>query len=336
MTKNALILHHSSDLDGYGSAVVALKFLKEQNDYIDSIQIPVNYNSYDFKSIQNTIYNLQKLGEVWIFVLDFSFEEKEMEWLIEKSSKLFWCDHHPTIQKRVNNIREKLITKNIDIFNNFNQYGEQKLFFNFDFNNKQAAIALTWYLLFSNEPIPTFIKHINNADLWKFDDPKTIYFKEFVYSLEWKNYKFLTDLLFNNYLTERFNNEEYSLEYIIDDIGKLLSKSKKRQIKSKQKHFIKGYIENYSACIINNTNNEINSDVLNYMCKEHNFDISLSYFDDLVNNKKIFSIRSIKENIDVGLIAKKFNGGGHKKAAGFSLSLSDGNIFLQKFTSGEL
>lgn len=31
-----------------------------------------------------------------------------------------------------------------------------------------------------------------------------------------------------------------------------------------------------------------------------------------------FSLRTTKENIDVSFIAKKFGGGGHKKASGFS------------------
>ncbi len=332
----ALILHHSSDLDGYGSAVVAIKWLEEQNFYIKTRTIPVNYNAYNFNYIKLAINQINEEDDVaWVFVLDFSLKTNEMKWLIDNSQKVFWCDHHPTIQNTLKEVKHYLNEKSVSIqdiavINDWTK----NYFFNFDFTNEKAAILLTWEMLNPNIKPNKYIKYINNLDLWKFDNHEIIYFREFVYKLLWKNYKFLKSFIFDKQLL----NTEFKdviLDKTIDTIGKIFIEKKNDQIKKTVNKFISGYLNGYNTCVINNTISEINSDVLNYMCREHNYDIALSYFDDLVNNTKGFSARCIRDDINVGQIVRQFGGGGHAKAAGFSINLQEGNDLIQKIKHGK-
>ncbi len=330
----ALILHHSSDLDGYGSAVVAIKWLEEQNFYIKTKTIPVNYNVYNFNYIQRTVNQINQTDPVWVFILDFSLKTKEMKWLIDNSQKVFWCDHHPTIQNTVKDVETYLDEKQVSIQNTAVISDRTKnYFFNFDFTGEKAAILLTWEMLNPNIEANTYIKYINNLDLWKFDDYKIIYFREFIYKLLWKNYKFLKCFIFNNQLLNT-NIKDDKLQEIINTVGKIFIEKKNDQIQRTTQKFVSGKLKGYKACLFNNTISEINSDVLNYMCREQKYDIALSYFDDLVNNTKGFSIRCVRDDIDVAEIVKQFGGGGHSKAAGFSINLQDGNELIQKIKRG--
>jgi len=306
----AIILHHSSDLDGYGSAVTAIKWLEEQNFYIKIKMVPINYNIYNFRNIQSMINEINKTSTVWVFILDFS---------------------HQTIEPLTIKIEEYLQDKQICKFAVTNDK-QKNYFFNFDFTNEKAAIHLTWEMLNENIAPNIYINYINNLDLWKFDKHEIIYFREFVYKLTWKNYKFLKSFIFNQQI---LNLKGEQLDEVINTVGKLFIDKKNDQLKKTANKFISGYLNNFKACVFNNTISEINSDMLNYMCREHGYDIALSYYDDLVNDVRGFSIRCVNEKIHVGKIAKKFGGGGHKKAAGFSIKLENGNDFIQKIKNGK-
>jgi oligoribonuclease NrnB/cAMP/cGMP phosphodiesterase (DHH superfamily) len=58
------------------------------------------------------------------------------------------------------------------------------------------------------------------------------------------------------------------------------------------------------------------SDVGNEISKDHLF--SLSYYDS--EDKRIFSMRTANDDIDLSEIAVKYGGGGHAKACGFAVS----------------
>ena len=325
----SLIIHHSADLDGYGSAAVAINYLESQKFYIKTKTIPINYNVYNFEKIKEIIDEINSQSYLWIFVLDFSLSTEEMKWMIDNCNKFFWCDHHPTVQDTVENVTNYIKSNGEKIYNRAVINNRKKnYFFNFNFDNDKAAILLTHEMLYNTEA-NNYIKYISNLDLWKIDDPNIIYFREFIHSFPWKNYKRLKQFIFTGKLDKNSTASKEEMEQLIQLVGRVFIEKKKEQIDKIKTRFKSGKLENYKICIINNTNAEINSEMLNQMCQQ-GYDVAISYFDDLVNNVRGFSLRSVEDNIIVNKIAKKYGGGGHPKAAGFSLSIDEGHEFVKK------
>ena len=335
----ALIIHHSSDLDGYGSACVAIQYLESQKFYIKTKTIPINYNIYDFNRIKNIIKEIKKDGYLWVFILDFSLSENETKWIIDNCDKLFWADHHPPIIPVVKSVKKYLIDNKQTIHKTSVLNDRRKnYFFNFDLNEEnptKAAILLIHEMLYPNKKENKFIRFINNLDLWKMDSIEIVHFREFIHKLPWKNYKVLKHFIFNHSIFKTEIPKEI-VEELIDVFGSVFLAKKKEQIKKAKNRFIEGRYKNYKVCIINNTNSEINNELLNSMCVEDKYDFAISYFDNLVNNLRGFSIRTMRDDIKVNEIAKKYNGGGHKKSSGFSLKLEDGIDFVNKLINGEI
>jgi phosphoesterase RecJ-like protein len=72
--------------------------------------------------------------------------------------------------------------------------------------------------------------------------------------------------------------------------------------------------------------------ITNMMNNLNDANVAIVLKENKDNSYKI-SMRSLNENIDVSLIAKKFNGGGHRKAAGFSTSEKDIEEIIRQIIS---
>ncbi len=304
---NYVIIHHSKDLDGYGSAVLVLKYLIN-NFNIEKKHIktfPVDYNSYNFNNI---IKHINK--DTIVYVLDFCLKEHEMNNICEICQKLIFCDHH---------------IKSKDIIDNLNYENIEKIF-NFE-NEKYSACGLIYeYLFKENFENNYLVESINNSDIWKFNKD---YFKpiiSFICSLTWKDYDLLRKLIFDKTLYDQLFTKEQMFV-----LGKTFSISYEKYIESLisgESGFITTY-NNHKCFVINNTNGSINSEMLNKALYKYNLDIAISYSDILKTEmKRVFSLRSIE--IDVCEIASKFGGGGHVKASGFDMPLKKGIEFIDE------
>ncbi len=333
---SSFILHHRSDIDGYGSAAIAAQYLDNFPFYIESNTVPVNHNVYDFNKIKNFISKSK--GHVWIFVLDFTFSEKEMKWLVDNSDKFFWVDHHSTVYETYKNITKYITEDGSRIWKEIDPKDKyfKKYFIDFDNNNEQAAIKLIYNMLFPKNDENTYVNYISDIDIWKIASPETINFREFIHKMPWKNYKFLKSIIFKNKFINSVISEESTLP-IIYKFGEIFQQRKREQVSKACKRFISGIYNGYKICIVNNTNSEINNEILNNMCAKEKFDIAFSYFDDLVNDNRGFSIRTNRDDIHVGKLAEKLGtGGGHPKSAGFSIKLQKGIELINLMTKGNL
>ncbi len=324
----ALIIHHSSDIDGYGSASVAIQFLENQKFYIKTKTVPINYNVYDFNRIKKIILDIKQKNYLWVFIVDFSLSSDETKWIIDNCDKLFWCDHHSSDEliSTIEEVQQYLVENNQKIYQTAVINDRRKnYFFKFDLNRdnpEKAAILLTYEMLFPNDPPNKYVQYISNLDLWKLDEIKIVNFREFIHKLPWKNYKKLKHFIFNGTIHKSKIPKEV-VDELIDVFGSTFLSKKKQQIEKISSRFVFGKFHNYTCCVINNTNSEINSELLNYMCM-NGVDIAMSYYDDLINDVRGFSLRTMRDDINLTEIASSLNGGGHKKASGFSLPLEKG------------
>ena len=337
--QNAIIMHHSADIDGFSSAAISIKFLEDLGIQPLIRTIPVNYGSYNFKIIKKKV---RQYPDTWIFCLDFSFYLDEMMWLVDNSRKLFWMDHHPTIQQTYRKVVDYLNKNFIKIYNKVKKdifIKKQNYIINMDFENKNAANKLTFLSLFDkhsySDNVVNFIDNLSKIDLMKIEEQSVKNLCEFIHKIPWKNYQVMKKIIFEP--TTIFNNQSINdINNFIDISGKFFIKEKKSSLDKKKSKFKKGVFKNYNVVIINNTDTTRNSEILKTQLKNSNVDISLSYFDDLNRNLRFFSWRSSKPNIDVGRICsqlKNANGGGHKNSAGCYMSLENGINFVKQITN---
>jgi len=170
----------------------------------------------------------------------------------------------------------------------------------FDMTKSGAMLAWNWFHP-GKEP-PKFIQYIQDRDLWKWELP---YSKEFsaafdMVPFEFEEFeKFEDDSVFD----DAAKRGSYILAYSKTVVKKVCEKAASRKLGGK--HVM---VVNASHWI-----SEIGSKL------SPDCDYAMIWYYDH-NDKDIkVSLRAFHDIIDVSEIAKKFKGGGHRKAAGFRL-----------------
>jgi nanoRNase/pAp phosphatase (c-di-AMP/oligoRNAs hydrolase) len=337
----AIIIHHNSDLDGYGSAVTAIEWLCKRFDNTFIHTIPINYNSYNIDDIVNKIEtktsNKKPDDKIFIFLLDFSLQFDELVKIEKLCNRLIWIDHHEQAQSIVDEFKNYIKTKNNKTKYTITFYPSYK-----NDPNRIGAAGLTYQTLFPDAlTVPQILLAIAYHDVWRFSYKYIRPLISFIQILPWKNYYFLRKLIFEEKI-DGLEQKGAELLNILCNFGKLLETFREKQIQSMMKYFSFGKFENYNVAVLNNTNSTLTSDLLNTILNIHNdLDFSISYFDNLRDNLRVFSLRSLNGDVNVGKIAKQvatkfeMNGGGHNTAAGFACPLQDGvelikSLFKQK------
>jgi len=171
----------------------------------------------------------------------------------------------------------------------------------FDMTHSGAMLAWLWFHP-GKEP-PKFIQYIEDRDLWKWE---LAYSKEFsaafdMVPFEFEEFeKFEDDSVFD----DAVKRGSYILAYSKTVIKKICEKAILKEFKGKK------------TLIVNSSHwmSEIGAN----LAKDCDF-ATIWYYDHNVKMTMV-SLRSFHETVDVSEIAKKFGGGGHKKAAGFRVS----------------
>lgn len=220
-----------------------------------------------------------------VFVVDFSFSD--METLAKVAGdKLVWIDHHKTAMETFT----ELWNSDID--------GIRSIEF--------AGCELTWkYCYYLRQP-PLPVKYIGDRDMWNFAYPDTKTFcagiNAMIDSPLDKNWGWLLE----------YGMVESSLIDIIN-MGKYLIKAQEAIVKTR---FYSGSdIEfcGHKTRVVNAT-----SDIseLGEYINSNGYDLALIW--QVCGDKVKYSLRS--KTVDCSEIAKKYGGGGHQGAAGFTIS----------------
>lgn len=169
------------------------------------------------------------------------------------------------------------------------------------FNMEKSGAVLTWEFLFTSS-IPLFIQYIQDRDLWQWELHQS------------KNISAGIQLLEHNLETwnSYIENPQKISELI--ETGTVILKYQKQQIEKITKSELPiANIDGHLVPCINTTT--IISEIGDALSSQHPF--VAMYFE--TNDKRIYSLRSAKNGIDVSAIAEKFGGGGHPNAASFSI-----------------
>ena len=219
-----------------------------------------------------------------VFMVDFSLQPFEDMIKLNENCNLIWIDHH---QSAINDY------DSADV----NIIGKRKI--------GEAGCELTWKYCFPGEDMPLTIKYLGRYDVWDLADDKIIYFQ---YGI-----KTLQDIMNpeDNKWLGLFRTNEYCSDII--EHGKII----KKYIDNENASFIKRFmfeteIDGIKAIAVNRGGTS--SQLFDSVDTENKI---MMPFIKMPNGKWTVSLYTSDKDIDCSVIAKKYDGGGHRGAAGF-------------------
>ncbi len=217
-----------------------------------------------------------------VFVLDSSLFEKERNLLLKKNKNITVIDHH------------------------FGNEKEVKSAPNYVFDNNHSGAILSWNFFHLQKKIPKLLTHIEDLDLWRFKLP-------FTYELSTLFRYFDYDFKIWDKLVKDFEIPKNRAEFI--KLSKTLSRYEEKYI---QAILPNAELVKFGKYKIYALNSPILNSQIGARLHEKLPPMSIVWHER--DGFRFFSLRS-DDSVDVSKIAKSFGGGGHKKAAGFKLSV---------------
>lgn len=284
---------YHNDLDGQCAGAIVHKFYKIDRDYTKETGEPCEFIMINYKDE----FPFEKIvkGEE-IIVVDFSLQkEGEFDKLLSITDKVIWIDHHKTAIEKHKHLEGKV--------RGIRQDGK-------------AGCVLTWEYFYPKEALPRIVDMLGAYDIWDFSkygeklnelQTGIRLYPHNPESKEWIKY-FNTNVEFNELfqceslndgLEPLLNNGVIALRYRNNLWGGL--------IKS-WAFFTEFEGHKAIACNAGSVSSQLFDSV------KEDYDLMLPFvFDGKQWTVSIYS----KKDIDCSEIAKKYGGGGHKKAAGF-------------------
>jgi oligoribonuclease NrnB/cAMP/cGMP phosphodiesterase (DHH superfamily) len=225
-----------------------------------------------------------------VFLVDFSYKKEVLLAMLKTAASITILDHHISAEEDL-----------CDLLNSGEINGL------FDMNKSGAMLAWEWFN--SAQPVPRLIEHIQDRDLWQFNIKGT---REINAALS--SYPF--DFEVWDTFMANTNGELDILRRDGEVIERKLQKDVKQLIASGVRRMIIG---GYDVPVLNASMAYV-SDAGNIMSAGEPF--AACYWDH--PKGRSFSLRSRDDGvtgIDVAEVAKRYGGGGHKNAAGFTVKL---------------
>lgn len=215
-----------------------------------------------------------------VFIVDFSFPRKILNIMKQKAKSLVVLDHHKTAKAELTDLDYCI------------------------FDMQKSGARLTWEYLFSGTSIPSLIAYVEDRDLWKWELPKSKEISAYLATLPKK-----FDVW--NSLSERLERGEISSVVELGEVAlRVVDQYVETQVSRARLISMDGYT---IPCI--NTTFAI-SELVGKLAESELFAAGWFQRDD---GRFVYSLRSRGDSeIDVSEIARKYGGGGHPRAAGFT------------------
>lgn len=282
-----LVIHHT-DADGYCSAAII------KNSHKDVEFYPYNYE----KDVD--IDKLFKDKDL-VYMVDCSFSPDMFKEIKEKSydESLIWIDHHNSA------------------IEDSKKYGYDDIDGIRD--NEYSGCQLTWKW-FNPDEENKFVEYIGLYDNWKHEDNEEIIGLADIAQLENDiNSSFWDILTIKD--KEKFDNMFKSLVRE----GKIYHRyGKEKLMQTVEGNCFDMKYKDYDLCIVNC----LRTSSLAFDRIDHDkYDIFVCYYFDGDKYNYSFYSSNRDEDLDVGILAKDFGGGGHKGASGFSSDKTPMELF---------
>jgi len=280
-----IVFYHASCADGFGAAFAAWKKFNIVADYV-----PVQYGQ--IKSIED-LKRYEPVSEKEIYVLDFSFPPEVMRHLADNAKFLCWLDHHKTAFESLG-----LEFKDDARFIDYDEKNTVVL------DNTRSGALIAWEFFHPNTLVPPLFQFLDDYDRWQFKLNSTKEINKALWAKAPWSFEQWDELLKSS-LSKEF------------EVGKALLQDHEARVKKHVEKYrivtlngVRGYAINAPGYVASDTG---------HIMAEASKTFGMSYFIDHDLTVKC-SLRSVAD-FDVSALAKTFGGGGHKNAAGFTLSI---------------
>lgn len=226
-----------------------------------------------------------------IVLADFSYPLDIMQRMIPDAGSITIIDHHVSAARE---LQPLLDAGEIDGI----------------FDMQKSGAMLTWEWFHPGEPAPRLLEYIQDRDLYRFELPDSRAISSALFS--WPQDFEIWDRLMGGDL-EELRQDGIAIERKHQRDIRALIKSGTRRMQ----------LLNHEVPVIN-VPFTMASDAGNLLAQDAPF--AVCYWDD--SNGCVFSLRSGAQGVDVSEIARSFGGGGHRHAAGFSLSFEEAEKLL--------
>jgi len=173
---------------------------------------------------------------------------------------------------------------------------------NTHFDMTKSGAMLAWEFFHPGKECPKFIQYIEDRDLWKWELP---YSKEFAAAFDMVPFEFEEFMKFedDSVFDDAVKRGSFILAYSKTVVKKVCEKATPRKYNG------------LDVLVVNSSH--WMSEIGARLSADCDFAV-IWYYDHEARNIKV-SLRSFHDKVDVSEVAKKFKGGGHKNAAGFTL-----------------
>ena len=222
-----------------------------------------------------------------VILVDFSYKKEVLEDMLETAGSITILDHHISAEKDLSDLLKSGKINGL-----------------FDMNRSGAMLAWQWFN--PDQQPPKLITHIQDRDLWLFKLEGTREIHAALSSYPY-DFKVWDKLMASN------DDELAALKRDGEAIERRLQKDVKELIASGVRRML---IAGYDVPVLNASSAYV-SDAGHIMSQNEPF--AACYWDH--PDGRSFSLRSSEDGIDVAEVAKKYGGGGHQKAAGFTVDI---------------
>lgn len=287
-----IILVSHNDLDGIGAVVLAKATLDNLETHM--ISGSDEANSFIHEIIKNDADSI-------IYITDLSVNE-EIAKLLDERTNVYLFDHHPTAE-------------------HLKKFGWCTI--HLDTNNKKCATKLFYEYLLDHVPYESietlklyqnFVDNVNDWDTWLWEEKENITAKELNDLYFMTDADYFINRFLDNYSVVFTEKERFALDLRTKEISKYIEEKNSLLRKYTRKFVIDGVEQTYSYGVV--TSESHNSECGNEL-GILNPDLDFILLFNASTGK--VSLRSRKDDVDLSKIAKMNNGGGHQKAAGYTI-----------------
>jgi oligoribonuclease NrnB/cAMP/cGMP phosphodiesterase (DHH superfamily) len=272
------IIYHKNCFDGFLAAWSVWMALKDQK--VEATYIGANYN-------EPFVVADEKLTGAEIYIVDFSYPKEELLRVKNIAKSLTILDHHMTAKAQLAGLD----------------------FAHFDLD--QSGAMLAWKHFHPGTKAPKMIEYVQDRDLWLWKQPESKKINAVIQS-----HNIGEELNFPSFceLRDRLEDEQQFLGLIKEGEAILRSQDQYMNIAVKRTaKMIK--LAGYDIPVVNSSVFE--SELCHKLIALYpGVPFGAVYYDFGTDGFQAWSLRS-EGDFDVSAVAAKFNGGGHKNAAGF-------------------
>ena len=231
-----------------------------------------------------------------VVLVDFSYKRPIMEQIIASARSVLVLDHHKTAAEDLHDLPGAEVV----------------------FDMGRAGSRIAWDYYFPHEAPPPVLLHVEDRDLWRFSLPRTREIQANIFSYPY-DFAIWDRLMASDPAVLAVEGEAIERKHF-KDIAELLGVVQRRMV-----------IGGVNVPVANLPYTLV-SDAAHKMAQGEPF--AGCYWD--TPKGRVFGLRSSDNGMDVSEIAKRYGGGGHRNAAGFTVDYDTARTFERAAeTTGE-